>query len=402
MTVFRPPFSIILALSLGAPGLFAQKAVFLDSFGAQGTGDGQFLVPNDIAVDSSGEVYVVDMFNNRVQRFTGDGTFLSKFGTAGAGIGQFNKPFGIWKSPGISGDVFVSDTENHRVWRIGGGEFPFFEAQFGSLGGGNGQFNFPAGICHSAFNDEVYVVDYNNDRIQRFTTSWTYLGQWGGPGFASGNFDEPLGIAVNPTNGTVYVTEEGNDRIQRFSPTGAFQMGWGSEGNGPGEFKNPGNPEVGGSGFVYVPDSDNDRVQVFTANGRFLHTIGTTGSGAGQFFAPNGVGLGLGLLYVVDGGLSRVSRFRLTDEVPKLVVKGAKSRTVASSSLRLSGTARDDLKVDFVEVKVGSSPFRKAKGSVRWTFTARGLKPGLNRIQVRAVDLGGRKSKIQTLRVSRS
>lgn len=402
MSVFRPFFWIILASSLGAPGLFAQKAVFLDSFGAPGAGDGQLNTPWDLAVSFDGSVYVTDFGNHRIQKFSAAGTFERKWGDRGIAPGQFDTPTGICKAPGQFGEVYICDTGNNRIKRYSDIFSVAYEGLFGSSGGANGQLYQPTGVCHSSDNGQIYVADRLNHRIQRFDLSGIYLGQWGGFGSATGQFNQPSGVAVHPRTGQVYVSEEEGDRVQRFSATGTFQVAWGSTGSDTGQFNLPRGIAVDQDGLVYVADAFNDRIQVFDSVGRFLYQFGTDGGGAGQFSGPFGLDISARLLYVADSENHRIVRYRLSNESPKLTVTGAKTRTVASSSARFSGTARDDLKVDFVEVKVGSLPFRKAKGSSKWTFTAHGLKPGLNRVQIRAVDLGGRKSKIQTLRVSRS
>ena len=48
-----------------------------------------------IAVDSSGNVYVADSDNNRIQKFDSNGNFITKWGSNGSGDGQFNGPIGI-------------------------------------------------------------------------------------------------------------------------------------------------------------------------------------------------------------------------------------------------------------------------------------------------------------------
>jgi DNA-binding beta-propeller fold protein YncE len=60
-----------------------------------GVGEGEFNGPHGIAIDSLENVYVVDSFNNRVQKFTSDGTFIREWGSFGTGDGQFNNPIGI-------------------------------------------------------------------------------------------------------------------------------------------------------------------------------------------------------------------------------------------------------------------------------------------------------------------
>jgi hypothetical protein len=59
------------------------------------TGNGQLSGPKDLAVDSSGNIWVADPGNTRVQEFNSSGSYLSQFGSAGTGNGQFNGLNGI-------------------------------------------------------------------------------------------------------------------------------------------------------------------------------------------------------------------------------------------------------------------------------------------------------------------
>ncbi|WP_218251203.1 hypothetical protein [Candidatus Magnetobacterium casense] len=52
---------------------FTADGIFITRWGDKGTGDGQFKYPTGITVDSSGYVYVVDTWNNRIQKFISDG-----------------------------------------------------------------------------------------------------------------------------------------------------------------------------------------------------------------------------------------------------------------------------------------------------------------------------------------
>jgi len=108
----------------------------------------------------------------------------------------------------------------------------------------------------------VYVADWGNHRIQRFSATGAFLGKWGSYGSSNGQFNYPLGVAVAP-DGTVYVADWGNHRIQRFSATGTFLGAWGASGSGDGQFNTPGGVAVAPSGTVYVADRGHDRIQVF-------------------------------------------------------------------------------------------------------------------------------------------
>ena len=86
---------------------------------------------------------------------------------------------------------------------------------------------------------------------------------WGKTGTAPGEFKSPAGVAIDK-NDNVYVTEIGNDRVQVFDKDGKFLTMWGKKGSGNGEFGNLHGIIVDkATGFVYVADTANNRVQVF-------------------------------------------------------------------------------------------------------------------------------------------
>ena len=74
--------------------------------------------PRQIGVDKSGNIYVADSSNNRIEVFAPDGSFGTKWGTFGTGPGQFNTPTGVGVDQ--QGNVFVFDTSNCRIQKFGG------------------------------------------------------------------------------------------------------------------------------------------------------------------------------------------------------------------------------------------------------------------------------------------
>src|SRR5205814_1918932 len=84
--------------------------------GITGSGDGQFNGPVNIAVDSSGNVYVADTLNHRIQKFTSAGNFLTAWGSHGSTNGQFGYPEGV--ATDGSGNVYVADTQNYRIQKF--------------------------------------------------------------------------------------------------------------------------------------------------------------------------------------------------------------------------------------------------------------------------------------------
>src|SRR4029453_4263954 len=89
---------------------------FLLKWGVPGTGNGQLSSPYGVATDGSGNVYVVDTGNDRIQKFDASGTFLTTWGSSGSGNGQFINPAGVGTDG--SGNVYVADTDNDRIQKF--------------------------------------------------------------------------------------------------------------------------------------------------------------------------------------------------------------------------------------------------------------------------------------------
>jgi len=87
---------------------------YLGEFGSGGGGEGQFIWPTAVAVDSDENVYVADEWLNRILIYDKDGKFLRSWGKAGSGNGELNGPAGLAFTSG--NDLFVVDSRNHR-WR---------------------------------------------------------------------------------------------------------------------------------------------------------------------------------------------------------------------------------------------------------------------------------------------
>ena len=90
--------------------------VFTKKLGSNYAEDGQFYSPGGISVDSSGNVYVADTYNNRIQKFDSNGTFITKWGSEGSENGQFDRPEGI--AVDSSGKVYVADYGNSRIQKF--------------------------------------------------------------------------------------------------------------------------------------------------------------------------------------------------------------------------------------------------------------------------------------------
>ena len=91
-----------------------------------------------------------------------------------------------------------------------------FVSQWGTSCTGDGEFYDPRGVA-VASDGSVYVSDYRNHRIQKFTSEGLFVSKWGTEGTRDGEFDGPTFVA-EASDGSVYVADSGNYRIQKFSP----------------------------------------------------------------------------------------------------------------------------------------------------------------------------------------
>ena len=93
--------------------------------------------------------------------------------------------------------------------------------------------------------------------------------KWGSFGDGEGQFNMPWGIAVDEL-GDVFVVDWRNDRVQKFNVNGEFIFSFGKSGSGDGEFNRPAGVAVDSDGDIYVADRDNNRVQLFNSEPRFI------------------------------------------------------------------------------------------------------------------------------------
>ncbi|NYT06029.1 MAG: PKD domain-containing protein, partial [Methanomicrobiales archaeon] len=287
----------------------AATYVFVKSFGSEGSGsfgEAQFLYPEGIAVHPSGNLYITDPGNSRVQIVSPDGQYIGAFGSEGTGDGQFLYLRGI--AADASGNVYVTDVRGHRVQVFSAsGDYL---GQWGGVGTAAGQLNLPSRIACDA-DGNLYVTELGNHRVQKFTPAGASLGMWGTFGSGDGQFTYPGGLAID-SSGNIYVAEGStNHRVQKFDQAMNFVAAWGDAGSGDGQFQFPADIAAAADGTVFVADSSNNRVQAFSADGEYLTQWGSSGSGTGQFNYPYGVAVSSdGLVYVVDNENSRIQVFK--------------------------------------------------------------------------------------------
>ena len=185
------------------------------SWGATGSGNGQFNRPTGLAVDGNGDVYVADSMNHRIQKFSASGAFIAAWGSLGSGTGQYDMPVDV--DIGLIGGltlVYVADSNNHRIGRTdGSGNMPtqlLAPADCGRLLG----VSAPRGYGF------VYATDPNNRRIYRWAWHGPFNGYFGDPGphnLAEVDVGFPMGITQD-FDGYVYVADNAGRVVRKFDP----------------------------------------------------------------------------------------------------------------------------------------------------------------------------------------
>jgi tripartite motif-containing protein 71 len=280
----------------------AESYKFVTKWGSSGNGAGQFSDPLDVALDSKGNVYVAEYWNNRVQEFNNNGKFINQWGSnSDISLGRISEV-----AVDSSGDVYLEDYSNNRIVKFDKNGNVI--TKFGSSGSGNGQFNNMQGFCLDS-SGNIYVADCGNNRIQKFDSNGNYLMQWGSYGKSNGQFNTPIDVDVDSSD-NVYVADNGNHCIKKFDSNGNYLMQFGNTGNGDGQFNFIEDIAVDTSDNVYVTDSGNTRIQKFDGDGNYITQWGSWGTDDGQFRGIEGADVNSsGYVYVADGGNNRIQVF---------------------------------------------------------------------------------------------
>lgn len=181
--------------------------------GTPGPGEGEFGFVTDSVEDSQGNIYVAEYGDfDRIQKFSPEGAFLMQWGGHGSSPGQFIRPQSL--AVDQRDRIWVADACNHRiqVFEVNGSEAKLVKI-WGVHGSKPGQLAFPYGIL--LHGGDVYVAEFGNHRVQKFTQDGESLGTWGTVGRRSGELNRPWAL-VRDKAGRIHVLDTDNHRVQTF------------------------------------------------------------------------------------------------------------------------------------------------------------------------------------------
>lgn len=251
----------------------------------------QLNTPYAVDIDATGNIYISDFSNNRIRKINAAGIITT---IAGTGVSAFGGDGGAATSAQISnphgvtfdgtGNMFIVDVSNQRIRKVNlSGIISTFvgtgAATYGGDGGPaiNAQISNPTGITFDIAGN-LFIADYNNKRIRKVNTGGiisTFAGT-GVAGFSgdgglatSAQLNLPANVGFDPS-GNLYITDHANCRIRKVNVSGIISTiagtgAIGSTGDGGPAISALLNYPVGicvdASGTIYFADRNNQRIR---------------------------------------------------------------------------------------------------------------------------------------------
>ena len=234
---------------------------------------GELNNPCGIAIHyNTGNIYIADLSNDRVQVFSCNGDYLFMFSE------KMDKPIGICISQNI---VFVTQYYGHYInmYELEGRLIK----SVGNEGKGEAQFKQPRGLNVSDRTNNIYVCDCNNHRVQILTEELKYHSMLG-----IELLRYPLDVKV--TRDRVLVLDESDPCMFVFDSDHVLTNRLITRGVGK-QTSNPFCFDIDREYNIIISDFSNHCVYVFNQEGEQIHKFGKEGQGIGEFYKPRGIAL---------------------------------------------------------------------------------------------------------------
>ena len=233
--------------------VFDSQDKLIKRFGGQGSKNGQFEYPCDVAFDDNNDLYVTDSHNHRVQKFDTHSNYILQFGGKGVNKGKLKYPIGISTH---SDKVYVADRRNNRI----------------SVFQDNGEFCTVIGQQQLSqyfevavdIYGELVVADWRHQCIYIFTLDGHCTNTFTMKGGGLVQLREPCSVTTG-SNGLILIADTYNHCVSIFDDEiGNCMYCFGSKGSDDGKFNHPHGIAVGPNGNIYISDTGNKRVQIFS------------------------------------------------------------------------------------------------------------------------------------------
>jgi trimeric autotransporter adhesin len=303
-----------------------------------------FYKTRGVAVDASGNIYVVDSWNHRIRlvtKSTGIITTVAGTGSGGySGDGGLATSLKLYFPTGVaidaSGNIYIADNNNDRIRMITTSTGIMSTVAGTGSGGYSGdgglatsaELRLPSGVALDA-SGNIYIADNANSCIRMVTKSTGIIstvagtGSYGSSGdgglATSAMFYNPYGVALD-ASGNIYIADTRNHRIRLVTKsTGIVTT---VAGTGSGSYSGdgglatslklnfPAGVAIDASGNIYIADSSNNRIRMVTMSTGIMSTVAGSGlddySGDGGLAtsaalnSPLGVALASGNIYIAD------------------------------------------------------------------------------------------------------
>ena len=369
--------------------------VFFGGDGGPAT-QARLAAPSGAAVDSAGNLYIVDSSNHRIRKVDSTGTITTVAGTGESGFSGDGGPATQARLAAPSGaavdsagNLYIVDSSNHRIRKVDStGTITTFagtgEVGFSGDGGPaiQAQLDTPGGVAVDSTGN-LYIADTGNHRIRKVDSTGTITtfagtGEYGfdgdGGSASQARLTLPTGVAVDST-GNLYIADTGNHSIRKVDSTGTIttiagmgELGFGGDG-GPAMMAHlftPFDVAVDSTGNLYIADNSNHRIRKVDSTGTITTIAGTGGVGfggdggpatQGHFYSLFGVAVdGAGNLYIADTGNHRIRLLTPTATASSLDFAHFANGTGITSSLVLVNVAPHPIRPALYFYDKGGNP----------------------------------------------
>jgi len=261
--------------------------------------------PYSIAVDSRGRAIVTDPGANGIHIFDFENHKYKFIERRDKGRESMRAPQCV--TVDAQDNIYVSDSAVGKIFVFEpGGKF---KRAIGSLKGGEGYFKRPTGIAVDSEAKRIYITDTLRDKVFVLDMDGSVLQTIGRRGNGQVEFNLPTEVLVRDQD--LFVVDAMNFRVQFLNRTGGFETEVGRVGDSTGSMFRPKGIGLDSEGHLYVVDGLWGVVQVFDRQGRLLYYFGAHGTGLGEFQLPAGLFIDHeDRIFVVDSYNRRVQVFR--------------------------------------------------------------------------------------------